>query len=159
MCVFVCMSVSVCVCVYMCQSNQCDLISSVYCGVCDMPLQARGPVSELALNPLRHRYTLLWERYQSASSPTATHTHTHTHTLTRRENEITIILPQLIPYFLTQPYLLLFSFSSLQPISGLYSRNILYISFVLISCLSFFLFPFFHLFMWHLPPQNRLPCL
>ena len=58
-CVYVCVCVCVCVCVYMCQPNQCDLISSVYCGVCDMPLQARGPVSELALNPLRHRYTLL----------------------------------------------------------------------------------------------------
>ena len=43
----------VCICVCFYQSNQCDLISSVYCGVCDMPLQAYGPVAELIPNPLR----------------------------------------------------------------------------------------------------------
>lgn len=160
-----CIHVCVCVCVYL--PNQYDLISSVNCGIGDMPLQAHGPFSELTLNTLRHRYILLWERYQSASSPIRVHTHihvrahtcAHTHTRTRKKDEITIILRQLISYFLieegTSPYLLLFSFFSLQPISGLYSRNILQISFVIFSCL----FPFFHLFMWCLPSQNRLPCL
>lgn len=124
----------------MCQSNQCDLISSVYYGVGDMPLQARGPVSELALNPLRHRYTLLWERYQSASSPTSTHTRA------RRENEITIILPQLIPYFPSKKPHHPTSFHSLSPLCSQFQvytvetscRFLLF----LFHASFFFLFPF-----------------
>lgn len=72
------------------------------------------------------------------------HLHALTHTTT--QNEITIILPQLTPYFLiegaTPSSLFLFSFFLLQPISLLYSWNILQISFSKPSFFLLFLFSF-----------------
>lgn len=124
-----------------------------------MPLQACGPASELALNPLRHRYTLFWERDISLPHHTHTRTHTDTHTRRKKDNNHTSTADSLfshrrshttVPLSFLSPHCSQFQVYTVETSCGFLLFSFRARSFPPSSL-------FFHLLMWWLPFQNHLP--